>query len=107
MEFSLHSKYRIKVVPTGNRASSTNISFIVGVMKLRLLSHILPSVYRCLTFSFCYADRIFTISECCRDSFGEIVCSAAVTLVLYPVCTCTLGSCLSTIFQVVIKGKVL
>jgi hypothetical protein len=46
-----------------------------------VLCHILPSVYRCLTFSVCYADRIFAISECCRDSFGEIVCSAVVTLV--------------------------
>ena len=74
-------------------------------MQRNLLSHILLSVYRCLTFSLCYADRIITISECCRDSFGEIVCSLAVTLVLHPVCT--LDSCLSTIFQAVIKGKVL
>ena len=37
----------------------------------------------CLSMSYllCYADRIFTISERCRDNFGEIVCSAAVTLV--------------------------
>jgi hypothetical protein len=68
-------------VPTGNRATSTNTDFIVGVGKRKLQCHLLPSVYRSRTFSVRYADRIFTISECCRDSFGEIVCLAAVTLV--------------------------
>ena len=75
--FSTHFKYGNKVVPTGNRAPSTNINFKVGVKRCKLLSHVLPSVYRSLTFSVCYANCIFTISECCRDSFGEIVCSAA------------------------------